>query len=101
MAIVTVNLFLDKRASKDGEGIVKWLISFDGKQRLFTTGIKVQDEDWTFLKKHKSGIPGQVKNDHRRKLWSMFYGNFFEEDYIVKLFFLFLFSQTSWYNWYK
>jgi len=57
MGIVTVNLFLDKRASKEGEGIVKWLVSFDGKQRLFTTGIKVLDEDWAFLKKHVEVSP--------------------------------------------
>ncbi|MCF2490743.1 site-specific integrase [Dyadobacter sp. CY347] len=80
MGAITVNLFLDKRTSNEGAGIVKWLVSFEGKQRLFTTGIKVQDEDWTFLKKHKNGIPGQVKNDYRRKLWNMFYGNYFEDD---------------------
>src|SRR5215217_681823 len=80
MGAITVNLFLDKRSSIEGAGIVKWLVSFEGKQRLFTTGIKVQDEDWTFLKKHKNGIPGQVKNDYRRKLWNMFYGNYFEDD---------------------
>ncbi|NIJ56152.1 site-specific integrase [Dyadobacter arcticus] len=84
MGVITVNLFLDKRTSKEGAGIVKWLVSFDGKQRLFTTGIKVQDEDWAFLKKHKSGIPGQVKNDYRRKLWNMLYGNYFEEEYTGK-----------------
>lgn len=84
MGIVTVNLFLDKRTSKEGEGIVKWLVSFDGKQRLFTTGIKVQEEDWAFLKKHKAGIPGQVKNDSRRRLWNMLYGSFYEEDYTGK-----------------
>ncbi len=84
MGIVTVNLFLDKRASREGEGIVKWLVSFDGKQRLFTTGIKVQNEDWAFLKKHRSGIPGHVKNDHRRRLWNMLYGGFYEEDHTGK-----------------
>lgn len=77
---ITINLFLDKRTSKEGEGIVKWLVSFNGKQRLFTTGIKVLDEDWVFLKKHKNGIPGQVKNDYRRKLWNMLYGTYFVED---------------------
>ena len=84
MGIVTINLFLDKRASKEGEGIVKWLVSFDGKQRLFTTGIKVQDEDWAFLKKPRAGIPGHVKNDSRRRLWNMLYGSFYEEDYTGK-----------------
>ncbi|MGN7889102.1 tyrosine-type recombinase/integrase [Dyadobacter sp. 22481] len=80
MGPVTINLFLDKRTSKEGEGIVKWLVSFNGKQRLFTTGIKVLDEDWAFLKKHRNGIPGQVKNDYRRKLWNMLYGTYFVED---------------------
>jgi len=28
----------------------------------------VLDEDWAFLKKHKSGIPGQVKNDYRQEI---------------------------------
>ncbi|HEV7379285.1 MAG TPA: tyrosine-type recombinase/integrase [Dyadobacter sp.] len=84
MGTVTVNLFLDKRASKEGEGVVKWLVSFDGKQRLFTTGIKVNTDDWAFLKKHRSGIPGQVKNDYRKRLWSMLYGVFYEEDHTGK-----------------
>jgi len=84
MAIVTVNLFFDKRTSKDGEGIVKWLVSFNGKQRLFTTGIKVNDDEWAFLKKHRRGVPGQVKNDYRRRLWNMFYGHFFEEEHSGK-----------------
>lgn len=84
MSSVTVNLFLDKRASKEGEGIVKWLVCFDGKQRLFTTGVKLSEDDWTFLKKHKSGLPGQVKNDGRRRLWNMLFGNFYLDEYTGK-----------------
>lgn len=84
MGSVTVNLFLDKRASKDGEGIVKWLVSFEGKQRLFTTGLRLSEDDWAFLKKHKSGLPGQVKNDSRRRLWNMLFGSFYHEEYTGK-----------------
>lgn len=84
MGATTVNLFLDKRTSKGDDGVIKWLISHEGKQRLFTTGLKVSEQDWDFVKKHKSGIPGQVKNDHRRKLWNKLFGNTFEEDYTGK-----------------
>jgi len=38
-----------------------------------------------FLKKQKAGIPGHVKNDYRRKLWNVLYGNFLEEEYTGKV----------------
>lgn len=78
------NLFLDKRASKSDEGVVKWLVFHKGKQRLFTTGLKISEQDWDFLKKHKSGIPGQVKNDYRRKLWNKLFGSTYEKEYTGK-----------------
>ncbi|MCF2490240.1 tyrosine-type recombinase/integrase [Dyadobacter sp. CY347] len=84
MSATTVNLFLDKRASKGDEGVIKWLVSHEGKQRLFTTGLKISEQDWDFLKKHKSGMPGQVKNDYRRKLWNKLFGSTYEEEYTGK-----------------
>ncbi|WP_420146952.1 tyrosine-type recombinase/integrase [Spirosoma sp.] len=75
--VATVNLFFDKRATKDGLGVIKWSICYERKQRLFTTGIKTSVEEWNFLERNKAGLKGHVKNSDRRELWHKVYGNEF------------------------
>lgn len=76
MAVATVSLFLDKRASKDGNGLVKWLVCHERKQRLFTTGVKATLDDWHFLQTHKGAkvLDKRIKDVDKRGLWQKLYG---------------------------
>lgn len=77
MTTATVNLFLDKRASKDEGGVIKWSVCHERKQRLFTTGIKVSADEWDFLQRNNAGLKGHVKDSDRRELWHKVYGKEF------------------------
>ncbi|WP_420148391.1 tyrosine-type recombinase/integrase [Spirosoma sp.] len=82
MNTATVNLFLDKRASKEGEGLIKWLVCQDRKQRLFTTGIKVTLEGWNFLQANKGRkvLDNRIKDEEKRDLWQKIYGDTFRDE---------------------
>ena len=69
MSKATVNLFFDKRASKDGQGVIKWLVCLDRKQRLFTTGRKVALAEWEFLQNSKSKLDNRIKGEDKIRLW--------------------------------
>ncbi|GAB3334192.1 site-specific integrase [Larkinella ripae] len=72
----TVNLFLDNRSSQDkGKGTVKWSVCYQRKQRLYTTGVKVNSEEWEFLQKNRGGLKGHTKDEARRQLWIQLYGD--------------------------
>jgi len=91
MNAVTVNLYLDKRASKDGEGVVKWLVCVDRKQRLITTGRKVKLTDWEFLQTSKSKLDNRIKDEGKIRLWHEMYGDTFRDSLTGK-------AQTSYLN---
>jgi integrase len=80
MSKATVNLFFDKRASKDGEGVVKWLVCVDRKQRLFSTGQKVNADAWAFLQGNRSKLDNRIKDEDKRALWQRFYGELFTDE---------------------
>ena len=79
MSTVTINLFFDKRASKAGEGVVKWLVCQERKQRLFTTGRKIALWEWEFLQASKNKLDNRIKDEHRIQLWHEFYGETFRD----------------------
>lgn len=80
MSKATVNFFFDKRATKGDEGIIKWLVCIDRKQRLFTTGQKTTVEEWAFLQANKSKLDNRIKDEEKRALWQRFYGEHFTDE---------------------
>ena len=75
----TVNLFFDKRASKDGQGVIKWLVCLDRKQRLFSTGRKVTLAEWEFLQNSKNKLDNRIKDEDKIRLWHETYGETFRD----------------------
>jgi len=75
MAAATVGIYYDGRMSKEGEFYVKYVVYFQGKQKYYSTGMKVDKEDAEFLKKYKGGLTGSIKDSHRRDLWNEIYGD--------------------------
>ncbi len=80
MSKATVNLFFDKRASKDGQGVVKLLVCLDRKQRLYTTGRKVTLAEWEFLQNSKSKLDNRIKDADKIRLWHEMYGDTFTDE---------------------
>ncbi|WP_080055645.1 tyrosine-type recombinase/integrase [Spirosoma aerolatum] len=80
MSKATVNLFFDKRASKAGEGVIKWLVCLDRKQRLFTTGQRVTTDEWAFLQASKNKLDNRIKDEEKRALWHRIYGDQFTDE---------------------
>jgi len=74
MGAVTIGFYFDGRMSKDGEFYLKYAVYYTGKQKYFSTGVKLDKEDVLFLKKYKSGLTGGVRDEYRRNLWNMVYG---------------------------
>lgn len=70
----TVNIYFDGRMSKEDEFYVKYAVYFQGKQRYYATATKLDKEDVEFLKKYKTGLTGGVRDEYRRNLWNMIYG---------------------------
>ena len=85
MSKATVNLFFDKRASKNGEGFIKWLVCIDRKQRLFTTGRKIKLAEWSFLQDSKSKLDNRIKDEDKIRLWHEMYGEVFRDESTDKL----------------
>lgn len=79
MSRATVNIFFDKRASKDGEGVIKWLVCLDRKQRLFSTGCKITLSDWKFLQDSKSKLDNRIKDENKIQLWQVIYGQTYRD----------------------
>lgn len=74
MSKATVNLFLDKRTANDGFGVVKIVITFNRKQRMYTTGIKLSPADFERLQTNKGVISGRIKDREFINLHRQFYG---------------------------
>ncbi|MFD2573437.1 tyrosine-type recombinase/integrase [Spirosoma soli] len=79
MSKATVNLFFDKRASKEGEGVIKWLVCLDRKQRLFSTGRKITLAEWQFLQDSKGRLDNRIKDESKIRLWHEMYGESFRD----------------------
>lgn len=70
-----VKILFDGRNLKDKSYSVKLAVYFDGKQKLFPTGLVLQDKDVSFLKANKDGLSGRVKDIDSRELWHRVYGD--------------------------
>lgn len=79
MKTATATLFYDTRRSSDAGSFVRLSVYANQKQKLFSTGEKVNAEEWKFLERTKGGLPGTVKNEDRQKLWQRFYGRYTDE----------------------
>lgn len=79
MPTATVTLFYDTRRVTGKLSFVRLSVYIDRKQKLFTTGEKVTPDEWKFLDRTKGGLPGTVKDEHRRLLWQRFYGHYTDE----------------------
>lgn len=70
----TVHMYFDSRMSKEGELYLKYQVYFAGKQKYFSIGILLDEQDVVFLKQYKSGLTGGIRDDYKRNLWHMVYG---------------------------
>lgn len=58
----------------EGRYQVKWSVYFEGKQRLYASGLVLTDGQVDFLKTNKNGLSGRIKDDSLRNLWNQVYG---------------------------
>ncbi|MDR6805586.1 integrase [Dyadobacter sp. BE34] len=80
MKLPTVAIFFDKRRIKEGHASVKLSVYYNAKQKQFSTGLILTDEQIEFLNKHKSGLTGKVRDESLRNLWNKIYGReYFDE----------------------
>lgn len=75
MSNATAKLFLDKRGSENGEGVVKILITHKRKQRLRTTGLKISEADWSKLQRSvdENGISQKIKSEYLINVYEFLY----------------------------
>lgn len=59
---------------------VKWSVYFDSKQKLYASGLVVDEPDANFLKAYKSGLSGRIKDERLRNLWNQVYGESYIND---------------------
>lgn len=69
----TVSMYFDKRGCAKGMYSVKWLVTFNRKQRLYATGILINESKVDFLKMYSGGLKGTVRDDDKRQLWKDVY----------------------------
>jgi integrase len=79
MGKATVNLFFDKRSGQNGEGVLKWLVCCDRKQRLYSTGKRLKQADWDFLQTNKGKLDNRIKDEHKIRLWQEVFGESFQD----------------------
>ena len=72
-----VSILYDSRRNKEGIYTICWNIYFNGRQKPFSTGIKITKSDVAWLKENKNGVDGRNKDPWRRNLWNMVYGDFY------------------------
>lgn len=79
MATATVKLFFDTRQMKtSNEGIIKLSITFKRTQRLYTTGVKVNELVWTKLQRNvdENGMSAKLRDSKFIELYENLYGEF-------------------------
>ncbi|MBO9617345.1 MAG: phage integrase SAM-like domain-containing protein [Dyadobacter sp.] len=77
----SISVYFDKRNMPTGRFQVKWSVYSNGKQKMYATGLVVDQSDVTFLKANKAGLSGRVKDERLRNLWNQVYG----ESYVDEL----------------
>ena len=79
MKAATATLFYDTRRASGKLSFVRLSVYADRKQRLFSTGEKINPDEWKFLERTKGNLPGTVKDEARRTLWKRFYSQYRDE----------------------
>jgi len=76
MSQPTITLFFDKRGQEKGFGVVKLCITYERKQPLRTTGLKMSKIDFDKLQRSvdENGLSQKVKNDYIIKSYEFLYG---------------------------
>ncbi|AWV97669.1 tyrosine-type recombinase/integrase [Arcticibacterium luteifluviistationis] len=74
----TVKIFLDTRNNSENKGIIKVSITHNRRQRLYTTGIKIDIDEYKNFNKGigKDGISGRIKNPRFIDLYEVLYDSF-------------------------
>ena len=73
--IPVVRILFDKRNLKEGSYSVKLAVYFKGVQKLFPTGLVLEEKDVTFLKANKDGLKSRIRDEYQRNLWNRIYGD--------------------------
>ena len=68
-------IFFDNRATKNNDGIIKICVYHERKQRLYTTGIKIDKDSWERLQKNinENGISGRVRDEYLLNIYELLY----------------------------
>lgn len=74
--MATSKIYLDTRRMTDGFGIIKILVIHDRSQRMYSTGIKIKQDDFKKFQSQvtEDGLSGKVKNEEIIYLFNMLYG---------------------------
>ncbi len=76
----TVTLYFDRRRMKEGHCSLKYAVYFDGKQKEYSAGLILTDEEAKFLKDNERGLSGRIRDEARRNLWNRVYGETYVEE---------------------
>lgn len=71
----SISILFDSRNMPEGRYSVKWHVYYSGKQKAYSTGEILDKEDVKFLKANKEFLSGRIKDDAKRNLWNMIYGD--------------------------
>lgn len=82
--MATVNLFLDTRRNNDGFGLIKINVTHNRVQRLYTTGIKIDRQNFEKFTNSigPSGLSGKVKNEAFIDLYNRLFGSYLEGEIV-------------------
>jgi len=69
-----VRILFDKRNLKEGTFSVKLAVYFNGVQKLFPTGLVLDQIDVAFLKVNKDGLSAKYRDGYKKILWHRVYG---------------------------
>ena len=72
--MATVNLFFDTRATSNEEGVIKIVITHQRVKRLYSTGLKVDADQWKQLPKKGEKLDGKIKDPLKIKRYNDIYG---------------------------
>ncbi len=63
--MATSKIYLDSRRNMDGFGIIKILVIHNRIQRMYSTGVKIKEEDFKKFQSYvtEDGLSGKVKNE--------------------------------------
>ena len=72
--MATVNLFFDTRATSNDEGFIKIVITHQRIKRQYSTGLKVDADQWKQLPKKGEKLDGKIKDPFKIKRYNDIYG---------------------------